>query len=208
MSVYLGRGSKGRLVAQMQRALGVDQTGSYGPRTESAVRRWQREHGRTDTGVVTTQEWTAITGQAWPPPFVVHTQLVAAIEGHGYRHPAGDYDHAGITWGLIGFTLLNTVKNKEGVAESSTGGSLYRLFRRLYADAALWDLVKAHFTVAGAAEFARVLNLDGADIERASACAGNRRPSLGTAYRKAQLRCYLLRAGECWKAFRRLRRCG
>jgi len=32
-------------------------------------------------------------------------QLTARIEGHGYQAVAGDFDGAGLTWGIIGFTL-------------------------------------------------------------------------------------------------------
>lgn len=34
-------------------------------------------------------------------------QLTAEFEGHGFEKAAGNFDGAGITWGIIGFTLLH-----------------------------------------------------------------------------------------------------
>jgi peptidoglycan hydrolase-like protein with peptidoglycan-binding domain len=51
-SVLLQRGSSGTSVAAVQRALGVNPTGTFGPVTARAVRAFQRSHGLTVDGIV------------------------------------------------------------------------------------------------------------------------------------------------------------
>jgi peptidoglycan hydrolase-like protein with peptidoglycan-binding domain len=51
-SVLLQRGSSGASVAAVQRALGVNPTGTFGPVTARAVRAFQRSHGLTVDGIV------------------------------------------------------------------------------------------------------------------------------------------------------------
>jgi peptidoglycan hydrolase-like protein with peptidoglycan-binding domain len=51
-SVLLQRGSTGTSVAALQRALGVNPTGTFGPVTARAVRAFQRSHGLTVDGIV------------------------------------------------------------------------------------------------------------------------------------------------------------
>ncbi|HEV2814074.1 MAG TPA: peptidoglycan-binding domain-containing protein, partial [Solirubrobacteraceae bacterium] len=56
----LERGAVGDAVAQVQRRLGVDDDGIFGPITERAVRRFQAAHGLEVTGVVDAATWAAI----------------------------------------------------------------------------------------------------------------------------------------------------
>jgi peptidoglycan hydrolase-like protein with peptidoglycan-binding domain len=51
-SVLLQRGSSGTSVAALQRALGVNPTGNFGPVTARAVRAFQSSHGLTVDGIV------------------------------------------------------------------------------------------------------------------------------------------------------------
>jgi peptidoglycan hydrolase-like protein with peptidoglycan-binding domain len=51
-SVLLQRGSSGASVAAVQRALGVNPTGNFGPVTARAVRAFQSSHGLTVDGIV------------------------------------------------------------------------------------------------------------------------------------------------------------
>lgn len=58
----LRRGSKGELVATLQRFLGVrPDSGKFGPLTAAAVRRYQREQGLVADGVVGPKTWGKIT---------------------------------------------------------------------------------------------------------------------------------------------------
>lgn len=56
----LRRGSVGELVQQVQRKLGVDPVGTFGPQTEAAVREFQRVHGMVPDGIVGPKSWVAL----------------------------------------------------------------------------------------------------------------------------------------------------
>lgn len=79
--------------------------GVFGKGTESAVRRWQIANGFDETGVITAAEWEILTGLPQPTEFDLCVHMTAAIEGHGFSKPAGNFDGAGVTWGIIGFAL-------------------------------------------------------------------------------------------------------
>ena len=59
-AALLQRGSTGDAVAQVQRRVGVEDDGIFGPITERAVRRFQAAHGLAATGVVDAATWSAI----------------------------------------------------------------------------------------------------------------------------------------------------
>jgi peptidoglycan hydrolase-like protein with peptidoglycan-binding domain len=59
----LKRGSHGRAVARLQRALGIAADGIFGPGTARAVKRFQRAHGLVADGVVGPATWSALGGR-------------------------------------------------------------------------------------------------------------------------------------------------
>jgi len=107
----IARGSFGDLVALMQTGLArlghytraVD--GDFGGGTDAAVRSLQIDRGSSVTGRADPETWHAATGLPWPEPFERCLQLTARFEGHGYKLIVGNFDGAGLTWGIIGFTL-------------------------------------------------------------------------------------------------------
>jgi len=56
----LRRHAKGDLVRQIQAKLGVDQVGNFGPKTEAAVRAFQRSHDLVPDGIVGPKTWAAL----------------------------------------------------------------------------------------------------------------------------------------------------
>jgi hypothetical protein len=110
-ALVLAQGAHGALVRRLQQRLvdsGYDAGGvdsRYGPRTTTAVRTAQTRRGLTATGSADPATWTAITGEPVPPLLDRALQLTAAFEGHGFGLARGNFDGAGITWGIIGFTL-------------------------------------------------------------------------------------------------------
>jgi peptidoglycan hydrolase-like protein with peptidoglycan-binding domain len=110
-ALVLAQGAHGALVRRLQQHLvdsslvtgGVD--GSYGAQTTVAVRAAQARRGLTATGSADPATWTAITGDPVPSLLDRALQLTAAFEGHGFGLAKGNFDGAGITWGIIGFTL-------------------------------------------------------------------------------------------------------
>lgn len=98
------------LVAEVQRALGVRDDGVFGTMTSSALE--SRGIERLDAAA-----YQRLTKRPPPGVFERCAQLTAAFEGHGYTRAAGNWDGAGATWGVIGFTLRS--------------GSLLEVLRRI-----------------------------------------------------------------------------
>jgi putative chitinase len=57
-------GSEGEDVKKLQIKLGVDPIGKFGPKTETAVKAWQSEHGLTSDGIVGDKTWSIIMGES------------------------------------------------------------------------------------------------------------------------------------------------
>ena len=60
----LRRGATGDLVKQVQAKVGVKVDGNFGPKTEAAVRVFQRAHGMVPDGIVGPRTWAALDGEA------------------------------------------------------------------------------------------------------------------------------------------------
>lgn len=109
--LLFGRGAHGDLIRSIQRALtrsGFDTKGTdgvFGDDTARAVHAFQTAHGIPPTGAVDVDTWSVL--MHGPAPSVRRRALgvTAAIEGHGFTLALGNFDGAGITWGIIGFTL-------------------------------------------------------------------------------------------------------
>lgn len=56
----LRRGSEGEFVKQLQQKLGVEVIGHFGPRTEAALRAFQRQHKLVPDGIVGPRTWSAL----------------------------------------------------------------------------------------------------------------------------------------------------
>lgn len=109
--VAFARGSFGDLIRVLQSGLtrlghySLRIDGDFGGGTEAAVRSLQIDRGVTPTGRAGIEIWQIATGMPWPQLFERCLQLTARFEGHGYQLIAGNFDGAGLTWGIIGFTL-------------------------------------------------------------------------------------------------------
>jgi hypothetical protein len=105
------RGARGTLVQQVQQKLQqiklpLDSAdGIFGSNTETALKNYQKFNGLAVTGRVDFDLWPQLTAQSVPPLEARSLQLTAAIEGHGYTVAAGNFDGAGLTWGIVGFTV-------------------------------------------------------------------------------------------------------
>jgi len=111
MRTIQGVGAFGDLVRQIQTQLnsqgfntgGVD--GQYGGNTSKAVSGFQTGQGTNATGTVDDQTWASLMQAPVPPVAMRSLQLTASFEGHGFTLAVGNFDGAGITWGIIGFNL-------------------------------------------------------------------------------------------------------
>lgn len=110
-NVVLAKGARGESVRKLQIALshlGFDPQridGSFGADTETAVKAFQHDRALGESGRVDAETWTTIMGVPIPSIQERSLQLTAAFEGHGFTLAQGNFDGAGITWGIIGFTL-------------------------------------------------------------------------------------------------------
>jgi hypothetical protein len=109
--VYFAKGARGDLIRKLQQRLtargfdtqGID--GVYGNDTQAAVEAFQQAHGLALPGGVDDVTWERLMGAAIPGLRDRSLQLTATFEGHGFTLAQGNFDGAGITWGIIGFTL-------------------------------------------------------------------------------------------------------
>ena len=79
--------------------------GIFGNDTENALKSFQRAKALPPTGKLTDDTWAELMPIPTPSIFDRCLQLTADFEGHGFRTIAGNFDGAGLTWGIIGYTL-------------------------------------------------------------------------------------------------------
>src|SRR5262245_11354463 len=109
--VLLAKGARGEIVRKVQRGLlGLGFTPgiideSHGNNTQRAVRGFQQANLLESTGEVDVITWERLIGTPPPATRDRSLQLTAAFEGHDFTLAQGNFDGAGITWGIIGFTL-------------------------------------------------------------------------------------------------------
>jgi hypothetical protein len=81
--------------------------GAFGGQTEQAVTGFQTARGLPVTGTVSDTTWAALMHSSEPAIFERCLQVVASFEGTHFTLIEGNFDGAGLTWGIIGFTLSN-----------------------------------------------------------------------------------------------------
>jgi hypothetical protein len=79
--------------------------GVFGGRTEAALKKFQEQKQLPVTGKVDDQTWQSLMNTAAPDLKQRCLQVTADFEGTGFTKCVGNFDGAGLTWGIIGFTL-------------------------------------------------------------------------------------------------------
>ena len=79
--MLLKNGSKGDDVKKLQEKLGVEAIGTFGPKTEAAVKSWQKANGLKDDGVVGDGTWSKLFGVSAPVATVVKEDVVIPSGG-------------------------------------------------------------------------------------------------------------------------------
>ena len=74
-------GSKGEDVKKLQEKLGVEAIGKFGPKTEAAVKAWQKANGLKDDGIVGDATWSKLFGEEPKQPQVVKEDVVIPSGG-------------------------------------------------------------------------------------------------------------------------------
>ena len=81
--------------------------GDFGGHTTTALTQLQAARSLPQTGAVDDATWGQLTVAPLPTLFERCLGLTASFEGNGYTKIEGNFDGAGLTWGIIGFTLSN-----------------------------------------------------------------------------------------------------
>ena len=79
--MILKNGSKGDDVKKLQEKLGVEAIGTFGPKTEAAVKAWQKANGLKDDGIVGDATWAKLFGKSAPTATVVREDVVIPSGG-------------------------------------------------------------------------------------------------------------------------------
>jgi putative chitinase len=74
-------GSEGADVKKLQEKLGVEAIGKFGPKTEAAVKAWQKANGLKDDGIVGDATWSKLFGEEKPKAEVIKEDVVIAPVG-------------------------------------------------------------------------------------------------------------------------------
>jgi putative chitinase len=69
-------GSEGADVKKLQEKLGVEAIGKFGPKTEAAVKAWQKANGLKDDGIVGDATWSKLFGESKPVAAVIKEDVV------------------------------------------------------------------------------------------------------------------------------------
>ena len=72
-------GSEGDDVKKLQEKLGVETIGKFGPKTEAAVKAWQKTNGLKDDGIVGDATWSKLFGES--PQVVKEDVVITPVEG-------------------------------------------------------------------------------------------------------------------------------
>jgi peptidoglycan hydrolase-like protein with peptidoglycan-binding domain len=130
----------GPLVMALQLALAksgqaVDPDGDFGKLTTTALERWQAANGITQADSIDTNQWQILTGLKTPSIFDLCINLTSDFEGTSFDRVVGNFDGAGITFGLIGFTLVNgELKALLTAIEALKSGVVADAFGALYTE--------------------------------------------------------------------------
>ncbi len=102
--------------------------GDFGSNTETALRALQARRGLPVNGAVDVETWQQLTTDPLPTLFERCLGMTAQFEGHGFGLLQGNFDGAGLTWGIIGFTLKSReIQALLAETEATVPGTLARV---------------------------------------------------------------------------------
>ena len=109
--LLFAKGAKGDIIRRVQQelsALGLYTKaidGDYGGGMVTAVRDFQTSKTLPVTGEIDDVTWEKLMNAPIPSVDDRCLGLTSTFEGHGFTLAQGNFDGAGVTWGIIGFTL-------------------------------------------------------------------------------------------------------
>ncbi len=79
----------------------------FGSQTRDQLKTYQASSALSVTGEMDEVTWRRLMHTSEPTMFERALQVTAHFEGTGFTRVVGNFDGAGLTWGIIGFTLSN-----------------------------------------------------------------------------------------------------
>ncbi len=134
------RRPNGPVVMALQMALikagvAMEPDGDFGKITCDALRRWQSGQGLPQSDSIDAKQWEALTGLPPPSLFDLCLNIVSDYEGTRFDRVVGNFDGAGITFGLIGFTLVNgEIRKLLNAIETLRPGAVAAAFGGLHSE--------------------------------------------------------------------------
>ena len=136
--LWFGKGLRGMIAKRIQLDLARQRfavgpiekfaDGIFGNDTANALSRLQAARRLPVSGAVDTATWQQLTSEPLPTLFERCLSITAEFEGHGFGLLQGNFDGAGLTWGVIGFTLSNgEIQKLLGEAEAAMPGTMARV---------------------------------------------------------------------------------
>jgi hypothetical protein len=119
--MVLKRGDNNEIVKKVQVVLGVDPVGNFGPKTEEAVKHWQKANGLKDDGIVGSATLAKMG-------ITVESKPVASKPAVATKYTAAQVKTAVTAKGYKWFEGKDLMLNIVGVRNSSTGQKVTNLF--------------------------------------------------------------------------------
>lgn len=138
--MVLKKGDNNEIVKKIQAVLGVEQVGNFGPKTEAAVKEWQKKNGLTPDGIVgpATLAKMGIKVEAAPAKAPNNTptanakyskdKIEATVKSKGYKWFDGDYqlNIVGVRNSDTGKKVTNAFDDKLTLSYMVNGSWVYK----------------------------------------------------------------------------------
>ena len=158
--MLLKKGDNNEDVKKLQVKLGVDPIGNFGPKTEEAVKAWQRANGLNDDGVVGNDTWNKLMSVTPTPvatPTPAPTILVSSFKLDKLKGHIPDSVIAAIPDTAAKFNITNVLRLAHFLAQAGhESGQFKATSENLnYSSKGLLGIFPRYFTPALAEQYAR-----------------------------------------------------
>jgi len=155
--MLLKKGDNNEDVKKLQIKLGVEPIGNFGPKTEAAVKAWQKANGLIDDGIVGNDTWNKIMGVAPAPASAPTTILVSSFKLDKLKGHIPDSVIASIPDTAAKFNITNVLRLAHFLAQAGhESGQFKATSENLnYSSKGLLGIFPRYFTPALAESYAR-----------------------------------------------------